>query len=290
MKSKCIAPLIVVACILVSTAWPAQPASRGNSPKPTSSNPVLGWKPIQDFEVKLDLNNPTNFSITPNSMTWFQRREDQKWCAVQGRVNTSILLPDGKTVNEVFYLVFIDCDEDGIYKVRAQTSERISLERATLRLNDEIPKWATDKWTTADTEKRRKIITDWLNDSSYEREMYEGFRTQRTGYEVSFSFCATRIHPEGPTCVYEFRLRDPRPDAQSECFVNLRLFEKAKLDWFGKHPDRTNAPPSIEELSNAYSWLRGRRCLKGGRYTLGGYDMLPTCTITNHVLPAPLHK
>lgn len=255
-----------------------------DSNTPSIRRPPLMWPVTNRYELRLDLTNPTNYSGIPSTVRWFSRSDSQDWCSLQGRVATTIALPDGKSISETFYLVYIDRDEDGIYQVRAESVDPLNISNAISRLETELQEWSTGAWPPQQRAERKTEILNWLTNATPDREMYEGFRTQRSGYELTFSFLAVHPHPAEPRYLYELRLRESKPDAKSECFKNLRIIEREKARWADAHRNSTNNTPALEDLAATAPWIRQFRCPKGGSYKPGKLGEQPTCSIPSHHL------
>jgi hypothetical protein len=242
------------------------------------------FRPVtNEYNLLIDFAQPTNYSGIPTNVTWFKRSDNQNWCVLQGRVTTKIALPDSQSITETFYIVYIDRDEEGVYKVRAESVEKLPVTNAINRLDAELGRWSSTEWSPAQRNERKSTIVNWLRSNSPNREPYEGFRSQRAGYEISFSFGSMKPAPAAPRYIYEVQSHEPKPDAKSQCFVHLRLIERKKASWAKAHPNSTT-PPSLNDLGTTAPWLLKFRCPIGGTYSVGKLDEPPTCTIPGHKL------
>ncbi|RYD76017.1 MAG: hypothetical protein EOP84_17460 [Verrucomicrobiaceae bacterium] len=159
-----------------------------------------------EYSVTLDLKNPTDYTGIPE-VEWFPLG-NKEFCAIQGTVATTLKLPDGKTINEEFAILYIHRDAEGIYRVRADSLGWLRTEAALKRLDSELTTWATDIMPADKYQEREASIRKWMVGWTYQNEMYEGFFVRPAGYELSFQF---------------FTLQGPNQDGIRYCYeVNLR--------------------------------------------------------------------
>ena len=73
--------------------------------------------------------------------------------------------------------------------------------------------------------------------------------------------------------------------ARKTCINNLRLIDDAKQEWATENDQPDDVVPTVADL---VPYLRNGifpTCPSGGKYSINAVDEVPTCSITNHVLP-----
>jgi competence protein ComGC len=73
---------------------------------------------------------------------------------------------------------------------------------------------------------------------------------------------------------------------QNACINNLRQIDAAKNQWAMDHQKQATDTPTQSDLLPYLKSHQWPQCPAGGTYTIGEDSVLPTCSVTNHVLPA----
>lgn len=165
---------------------------------------------VPNYFVNLDLTDPTNYTGIP-ATKWFPMGY-YEFCAIQGTVTTRVKLPDGKTINEDFYIVYIERDKNGILNIRADSLGWLKTDKALSRLQRELQGWAADVFSTDQYKEREAAIQNWMTTWTGQKEQYEGFFVKRPGYTLNFSFMAWIREEDGFRYCYKIQLREPTVD------------------------------------------------------------------------------
>jgi hypothetical protein len=81
--------------------------------------------------------------------------------------------------------------------------------------------------------------------------------------------------------------KDSDIQARSSCINNLCQIRGAEEVWAIETRKTTNDIPTSAEVALFMKNNKFPVCPKGGKYTLGRVGEYPTCSIPDHVLPAP---
>jgi len=73
---------------------------------------------------------------------------------------------------------------------------------------------------------------------------------------------------------------------KNACLNNLREIEAAKEQWAMDHHKRATDQPTQSDLLPYLKNHQWPQCPAEGTYTIGQGSVLPTCSVTNHVLPS----
>jgi hypothetical protein len=84
-------------------------------------------RPLPHYTVRLDLRHPTDLSGIPSSTKWLSAAwpqpvkivpmEQGSFCCIEGKVDISVVLPDGQTIRDTLRNVFIHTNTSGIWQV-----------------------------------------------------------------------------------------------------------------------------------------------------------------------------
>lgn len=162
-------------------------------------------KPVS---VAVDLTKPTDYSGIPPAK-WFPMG-GYEFCAIQGNVSADVLLPDGQRISEKCSIVYVDRDADGIIRVRTDSPNgALSHQRAPGRLRAELQKWGDHVLAPSELAQKEATILMWMKSDFSQREMWEHFSVQRTGYRITLGFCSTYLtHAQGFGYAYQVHLRE----------------------------------------------------------------------------------
>ena len=164
----------------------------------------------ETFVVNINLTQPQDYSGIPDKR-WFQNGP-REFCAFQGIVETTIILPDGQKLAERFFLLVIDRDAEGIYRILGHSADTLTFRESIQRLHMELDMWAKDIIPDDDIEKFASDTKEWIKADFSDRQQYQGFFVRRPGYTLSFRYRSryTSRH-KGFPYTYQVFLRDSRP-------------------------------------------------------------------------------
>jgi hypothetical protein len=72
---------------------------------------------------------------------------------------------------------------------------------------------------------------------------------------------------------------------RNACINNLRQIDAAKNEWALENHKSADDTPTEKDLLPYLTNHQFPQCPAGGTYTIGQDSVLPTCSVTNHVLP-----
>jgi hypothetical protein len=154
-------------------------------------------RPLPSYEVHLDLRHPTDLSGIPADTRWFSGT----WpppaeivplsppggsCCVEGKVDITIVLPDGNIIHDIVRNVFIDTDDAGIWKVFTNVysaEPRDALQRFKPYV---WPIALSSKYSPGQSTPLDKIENDLLTYKA-KQALADGLRVEPTGCKLQFA-------------------------------------------------------------------------------------------------------
>lgn len=136
----------------------------------------------EKFQILINLNDPTDYAQIPKESRWFPMG-NYELTAIEGAVTTEILLPNGQKIKGEFRSVFIDRDQDGIFRVRAVSLESFTPEQSIKHLDKQIDWFSRMKHEDGKTIELRSELVDWFNSWTYSSGSRKGIWA-RSGRET----------------------------------------------------------------------------------------------------------